>query len=63
MYSIQIDTTQDISVIDICSIVIRYVLQNNLQSSEPIVCERAISFLSPKKPLVKLFVIWYQVIY
>lgn len=49
MYSIQIDTTQDISVIDICSIVIRYISQNNLQSSELIVCERAISFLSPKK--------------
>jgi hypothetical protein len=49
MYSIQIDTTQDISVIDICSVVIRYISQNNLQSLEPTVFEIAISFLSPKK--------------
>lgn len=63
MYSIQIDTTQDISVIDICSVAIKYISQNNLQSSELTVCERVTSFLRPKIPLVKLFVIWYQVIY
>lgn len=48
-YSIQIDTTQDISVTDICSVIIRYISLKNQQTSEPTICERAISFLSPKK--------------
>lgn len=48
-YSIQIDTTQDISVTDICSVIIRYISLNSQQTSEPTIRERAISFLSPKK--------------
>lgn len=54
MYSIQIDKSQDISVIDICPVVIRFISQNNLQRSEFTVGERAkISFLSPKKLLAR----------
>lgn len=48
-YSIQIDTTQDISVTGICSVIIRYISLKNQQTLEPTICERAISFLSPKK--------------
>lgn len=49
MYSIQIDTSQDVSVSDICSIIVRYVSSTYKSGVEPAIHERALSFLNPKK--------------
>ncbi|KAL4089495.1 hypothetical protein QTP88_024521 [Uroleucon formosanum] len=51
MYSIQIDTSQDVSVSDICSVIVRYVSSTYKSGVEPAIHERALSFLNPKKLL------------
>jgi hypothetical protein len=54
LYSIQIDTSQDVSVADICSVIVRcivcmYVFSTYKSGVEPTIHERALSFLNPKK--------------
>ncbi|KAL4104770.1 hypothetical protein QTP88_020046 [Uroleucon formosanum] len=49
MYSIQIDTSQDVSVSDICSVIVRYGSSTYKSGVEPTTHERALSFLNPKK--------------
>lgn len=49
MYSIQIDTAQDVSVLDICSVVLRYIDIHCETDNEVTVQERVLSILNPKK--------------
>lgn len=49
MFSIQIDTTQDVTVIDICSVIVRYVPSTLNSEAEPAIQERVISMLNQKK--------------